>query len=151
MKDYPIQRMVRDARITNIYEGTSQLQVVAAIRGVTTGHLPKYIHEEYEAKAASYGEEHLVNTLRSMTSKLEEAVQRVTEGESAEYTDFHARRLVEICGYIIMGYLMLQDAERNEKFEKSARIFIKYAAAKVEAHSAYIDNFSVDDMAEFST
>ena len=150
MKDYPIQRMVRDARITNIYEGTSQLQVVAAIRGVTTGHLPKYIHEEYEAKAARYGEEHLVNTLRSMTSKLEEAVQRVTEGESAEYTDFHARRLVEICGYIIMGYLMLQDAERNEKFEKSARIFIKYAAAKVEAHSAYIDNFSVDDMAEFS-
>ena len=85
-----------------------------------------------------------------MTSKLEEAVQRVTEGESAEYTDFHARRLVEICGYIIMGYLMLQDAERNEKFEKSARIFIKYAAAKVEAHSAYSDNFSVDDMAEFS-
>lgn len=150
MKDYPIQRMVRDARITNIYEGTSQLQVVAAIRGVTTGHLLKYIREEYETKAAHYGEEHLVNTLKSMTSKLEEAVQRVAEGESAEYTDFHARRLVEICGYIIMGYLMLQDAERNDKFEKSARIFIKYAAAKVEAHSAYIDNFSVDDMAEFS-
>ncbi len=150
MKDYPIQRMVRDARITNIYEGTSQLQVVAAIRGVTTGHLLKYIREEYETKAARYGEEHLVNTLKSMTSKLEEAVQRVAEGESAEYTDFHARRLVEICGYIIMGYLMLQDAERNEKFEKSAHIFIKYAAAKVEAHSAYIDNFSVDDMAEFS-
>lgn len=150
MKDYPIQRMVRDARITNIYEGTSQLQVVAAIRGVTTGHLLKYIREEYETKAARYGEEHLVNTLKSMTSKLEEAVQRVAEGESAEYTDFHARRLVEICGYIIMGYLMLQDAERNDKFEKSARIFIKYAAAKVEAHSAYIDNFSVDDMAEFS-
>ena len=67
MKDYPIERLVRDARITNIYEGTSQLQVVAAIRGVTTGQFLKQIREEYEQASIRPEQEYVREILKGMT------------------------------------------------------------------------------------
>lgn len=146
MKDYPIQRLVRDARITNIYEGTSQLQVVAAIRGVTTGQYTKHIREVYEKAeiAPEYG--YLREILKGMTGQFEKATQTVGEAGDTEYTDFHARRLVEMAGYIIIGYLLLLDTQRAPKFAKSAEIFIKYGQAKVCAHAAFIANFSPEQL-----
>ena len=82
MKDYPIQRYVRDARITNIYEGTSQLQVVAAIRGVTTGQYAKHIREVYEKMEIAPEHEYLRETLKCMTGKLEAATAKVAEAGS---------------------------------------------------------------------
>lgn len=149
MKDYPIQRFVRDARITNIYEGTSQLQVVAAIRGVTTGAYAKQIREVYEKAEIAPEFEYLRDDLKAMTSQLEAATKTVSETGNTEYTDFHARRLVEIAGYTIIGYLLLLDAQKAEKFEKSAQIFIKYAQAKVAAHVAFINNFDPDDLGKY--
>ena len=146
MKDYPIQRYVRDARITNIYEGTSQLQVVAAIRGVTTGQYAKYIHEVYEKMAIKPEHEYLRETLKCMTGQLETCTAKIAEAGNTEYTDFHARRLVEIAGYTIIGYLLLQDAQRCEKFQKSAEIFINYGQAKVAAHAGFIHNFDPDKL-----
>lgn len=146
MKDYPIQRLVRDARITNIYEGTSQLQVVAAIRGVTTGQYAKHIREVYEKAEIAPQHEYLREILKGMTGQLEKATQTVSEAGNTEYTDFHARRLVEIAGYTIIGYLLLLDAQRNAKFVKSAEMFIHYGQAKVCAHASFIENFNPDQL-----
>lgn len=146
MKDYPIQRLVRDARITNIYEGTSQLQVVAAIRGVTTGQYAKQIREVYEKAEIAPESEYLRDHLKGMTEQLKTATQTVGEIGNTEYTDFHARRLVEMAGYTIIGYLLLLDAQRAPRFTKSAEIFIKYGQAKVCAHAAFIANFNPDQL-----
>lgn len=146
MKDYPIQRYVRDARITNIYEGTSQLQVVAAIRGVTTGQYAKHIREVYEKMEIAPEHEYLRETLKCMTGKLEAATAKVAEAGSTEYTDFHARRLVEMAGYTIIGYLLLQDAQKYDKYVKSAEIFINYGKAKVAAHDEMINSFNPDKL-----
>ena len=146
MKDYPIQRLVRDARITNIYEGTSQLQVVAAIRGVTTGQYAKHIREVYEKAEIAPETEYLREQLKGMTEQLETATQTIGEAGNTEYTDFHARRLVEMAGYTIIGYLLLLDAQRAPRFMKSAEIFIKYGQAKVCAHASFIANFNPDQL-----
>ena len=149
MKDYPIQRYVRDARITNIYEGTSQLQVVAAIRGVTTGQYAKHIREVYEKSAIAPEHEYLRKKLMAMTDLFEAATSTVTAAGNTEYTDFHARRLVEMAGFIIIGYLLLLDAQRCKKYLNSAEIFINYGEAKVAAHSTLINNFKAEDLNKY--
>lgn len=149
MKDYPIQRYVRDARITNIYEGTSQLQVVAAIRGVTTGQYLKYIREVYEPATIAPDQKFLKDILKDMADNLEELTNAVNEVGDSEYTDFQARRLVEIAGYTIIGHLLLLDAQRDESFAKSAELFIKYGQAKVCSHVSYIRNFNPDDLGKY--
>jgi 3-(methylthio)propanoyl-CoA dehydrogenase len=100
MKDYPVERIYRDARITSIYEGTTQLQVVAAIRGVTTGGYLDRIREfeNMELKPELRGYR---RTLIGMTEEYERAVALVTDVKDNEYVDFHARRLVEMAGHII--------------------------------------------------
>lgn len=149
MKDYPIQRYVRDARITNIYEGTSQLQVVSAIRGVTTGQYLKQIREVYELAELCPESEHLRETLKEMTALYEEAVNEVSSLKDTEYLDFHARRLVEMAGYVIIGYLLLTDAERDCRFSKSAEIFIRYGEGKVAGYYKTIKGFSQKDLGAY--
>jgi hypothetical protein len=152
MKDYPIERLVRDARITNIYEGTSQLQVVAAIRGVTTGQYLSQI-KEYEASNLNPQYEYLRTTLKGMTAKYEEAVAKVTEingtADHNDFLDFHARRLVEMAGYIVMGYLLLTDTTRNDKYHNSCEVFIKMGKAKVASHLEYIKSSELKDLGIF--
>ena len=146
MKDYPIERLVRDARITNIYEGTSQLQVVAAIRGVTTGQFLKQIREEYEQAPIRPEQEYVREILKGMTGAFEAAVTKVTAVGETEYVDFHARRLVEMAGYIILGYLLLLDSQRCDRFAKSAEIFVKYGQSKVAGYAAFINDFELKDL-----
>lgn len=153
MKDYPVERLCRDARITNIYEGTSQLQVVAAIRGVTTGQYLKQIKEVYEVAEINPEHEYLRETLKAMTAKYEVAVEKVHEenakADNSDYLDFHARRLVESAGYIVLGYLLLIDAQRDERFFKSAKVFIKYGEAKIEGYAKYIESFDMKSLGMF--
>ena len=149
MKDYPIQRYVRDARITNIYEGTSQLQVVAAIRGITTGAYTKRIRDTYEQSTIKPEHEFLKEILKGMTDQLEVTTAKVVALGNSEYTDFHARRLVEIAGYTIIGYLLLADAQKCDKYSKSVEIFVTYGQAKVAAHADLINNFNPDKLGIF--
>lgn len=128
MKDFPVERLYRDARITTIYEGTSQLQVVAAIRGVGNGVYLKAMHE-YLSKPVSPELEYLKSTLEKMTDQFGKIVEKVNEQEESEFLDFHARRLVEMAGNIIMGLLLLHDANRDDKYIKSAEIFIRMGRA----------------------
>ncbi len=148
MKDYACERIYRDARITSIYEGTTQLQVVAAIRHVTTGtylnQINAYAAEEYAPETSE-----LKERLVKMTALYEEALKAVVDNKDTEYTDFHARRLVEMAGHIIMGYLLLGDTTRNEKFLKSANVYVNFGEAEVEKHHKFIMSFKPDGMENY--
>lgn len=147
MKEYPVERIYRDARITTIYEGTSQLQTVAAIRYVTTGaYLAKI--REYEAEEVSAEFVTLRKTLVDMTAQYEQACALV-QGHDNDYVDFHARRLVEMAGHIIMGYLLVLDSQRCGDFAKSAKVFIGKAKSWNQERYDYIANFNEDDLADF--
>jgi hypothetical protein len=148
MKDFPIERIYRDARITTIYEGTSQLQVVAAIRGIGNGAYLKLMRE-FEERKINPQLEHLRATLIRMTDQFEKSVEKVNAEDEAQFVDFHARRLVEMAGNIIMGYLLVFDAHRDDTYQRSAEVFIKMGRAENIGKVSYINNFSFRDMSDF--
>ena len=145
MKDYPIERIYRDARITNIYEGTSQLQVVAAIRHVTTGTYLNQIRE-YEAQTYAADLGHVHQKLIAMREQYERAVEKVTAAGSNEFIDFHARRMVEMAAHIIIGYLLLRQASEVEEYRLSAQLYVKHGEAQNAAAAEYIAQSSPDDL-----
>lgn len=148
MKDYACERVYRDARIISIYEGTTQLQVVAAIRHVTTGTYLGLI-KSYDEQEIAESLKPLKDQLVAMTAAYEKAVETVGAVKDAAYGDFMARRLVEMAGNIIMGYLLLLDATRNESFTRSAKVYVKMAQAEVAKHSDFIANFDPADIANY--
>jgi len=148
MKDYPIERIYRDARITSIYEGTTQLQVVAAIRGVTTGGYLKKIRE-YEIEDIKPELHTYRRVLISMTEEYEEAVNKVEQVNDNEYTDFHARRMVEMAGNIIMGYLLLLDTNREQSYWKSLEVFLKIGRAHNKSNAEFIRASNINDLGRF--
>ncbi len=143
MKDYACERIYRDARITSIYEGTTQLQVVAAIRHVTTGTYLNQINA-YEATAIAPELEPLRDRLKAMKEIYVKAVEAVTETKDNEYIDFQARRMVEMAGHIIMGHLLLGDTTRCESFRQSAEVYINYGEAEVAKLAAFIERSTPD-------
>jgi len=148
MKDYPCERLYRDARILTIYEGTSQLQVVAAIRHVTTGTYLNQIRF-YEQQPINPEFHSFRKRLITMTNLLENSINRVTETKNQEYIDFHARRLVEMAGHIIMGYLLIIDASRNDMFRKSAEVYINYAEVETRKHATFIKTFDMENIDKY--
>ena len=148
MKDYACERIYRDARITSIYEGTTQLQVVAAIRHVTTGTYLSLIRE-YEQQEIAADLQPLKDNLKAMTEQYENAVAAVAAVNEPAYTDFMARRMVEMAGNIVMSYLLLLDATRNESFKASATVYNKMAQAEVAKHADFIANFTPDQLSYY--
>ena len=150
MKDYPCERLYRDARIMNIYEGTSQLQVVAAINAVTKGTFMEQI-ERYAAGEYAETMRPVVAKLRELTGKFSEMVARVEAGdkECAGFKDFHARRLVETAGHIIISYLLARQAGESEEYVPSARIFSKLAEGKIAEAYTYVMNSPTEDVGLF--
>lgn len=145
MKDYTCERLYRDARITNIYEGTTQLQVVAAIRHVTTG---TYLNQLHEYDKIEYNEalKPLQSRLQAMTSKYAELVEAVAGTKDTEYIDFQARRLVEAGAHCVFGYLLLQDANKDESYRRSAEVYIKYGEAEIDKIYTFINKFNREDL-----
>jgi hypothetical protein len=137
MKDFPVERIYRDARITSIYEGTSQMQVVAAIRGVHTGTYLSRIRE-YESMACPAELQYLMRRLKAMTHDYESALSHLSLDKDDELVDFHSRRLVEMAGNIIMGYLLLNDAKRDNGYLGVCDVFIKRAEANNKEKLHYI-------------
>ncbi|MBD5206365.1 MAG: acyl-CoA dehydrogenase [Bacteroidales bacterium] len=148
MKDYACERIYRDARITSIYEGTTQLQVVAAIRHVTTGTYANWINEQLAVECKPELQD-VKETLTFMAQQYANAVEAVTGVNDTNFVDFMARRLVEMAGYTVMGLLLLEDANRNDSFEKSLRVFVKLGQAEVAKHADFIGNFRPEQIENY--
>ena len=152
MKDYACERLYRDARIMNIYEGTTQLQVVAAINHVTKGTYLEQILR-YEENARTEATKAMGEQLVELRKVYEQVVARVEaiDKEANGYKEFHSRRLVEIAGYIIMSHIMLrQAAECEADYLNPTKIFVKYASKKVTEAAAYINASEAEDVELFS-
>ena len=147
--EYKSQRLFRDARIFSIYEGTTQLQVVAAIRYITNGTYLSIIKEMLEASVCDS-----LQPLRSRVAKLvalyEEAVNHVKEADNQELHDFLGRRLYDMTAEIIMSLLIIDDASRApELFGKSAEVYVRMAEENVLGKAAYVNNFKAEDLPSF--
>ena len=143
MLEYKCQRIYRDARITSIYEGTTQLQTVAAIRYVTNGTYTSVINDmiaEVKENPASAAYSNYVARIEAMAQKLDQAIEYVKAQENQDVLDFCARKLYEMTAYTIMSLLVLQDTMRNaELFSKSLAIFVNHAESEVARHQNYIN------------
>ena len=151
MKDYACERLYRDARIMNIYEGTTQLQVVAAINHVTKGTYLEQImrYEENERTEATKAMGEQLVELRKVYEQVVERVEAIDK-ECNGYKELHSRRLVEIAGYIIMSHIMLRQAgEMEEEYLNPTKIFVKYAAKKITEAAAYINASEAEDVELF--
>jgi hypothetical protein len=136
MRDFAVERHTRDARITNIYEGTTQLQIVAAIGGVLGGTLADRI-DEYDGEDFAATPE-LLSRVRHARVRLAEATARVRELDDVRFRDFHARRLVEMAIDVVCGYLMLRAAQDDARKLLAARYFVDAMAARVEGAAAMV-------------
>ena len=147
--EYKCQRLFRDARIFSIYEGTTQLQVVAAIRYITNGTYLSIIKEMLENEVSDD-----LKPLKERVAKLvdlyEAAINKVKEANDQAVHDFLARRLYNMTGDIVMSLLILDDATKApEMFAKSANVYVRMAEEEVLGHSAYIQNFKAEDLESF--
>ena len=147
--EYKCQRLFRDARIFSIYEGTTQLQVVAAIRYITNGTYLSIIKEMLESEVSDD-----LKPLKERVAKLvdlyEAAINKVKEANDQAVHDFLARRLYNMTGDIVMSLLILDDATKApEMFQKSANVYVRMAEEEVLGHSAYIHNFKAEDLESF--
>ncbi|GJG67834.1 acyl-CoA dehydrogenase [Prevotella lacticifex] len=147
--EYKSQRLYRDARIFSIYEGTTQLQVVAAVRYITNG---TYLNIIKEMAQEEVGDD--MKALKTRVEKLiplyEEAVNKVKEDGNQDEHDFLARRLYDMTADIIMSLLIIRDAnEAPELFAKSANVYVRAAEEEVIGHAAYVKAFNASDLDAF--
>ena len=147
--EYKSQRLFRDARIFSIYEGTTQLQVVAAIRYITNGTYLNIIKEMLQSEVSDD-----LKPLKERVAKLvelyEAAIAKVKDANNQDVHDFLARRLYNMTGDIVMSLLILDDATKApEMFKKSANVYVRMAEEEVLGHSAYIQNFQAEDLESF--
>ena len=147
--EYKSQRLYRDARIFSIYEGTTQLQVVAAIRYITNGTYASIIQEMLQNEVSAEMQP-LKDRIVKMVAKLEEAVEKVKEDNNQEVLDFLARRLYNMTGDVIMSLLIIEDASKApELFAKSANVYVRYAEEEVVGHHHFVMNFTAEELPSY--
>ncbi len=148
MKDYACERIYRDARITSIYEGTTQLQVVAAIGNVTKGVYADQM-KVYAAEEVSEDMKPLQARVNVMAEQYFDIVSKI-DTANKEYFDLQSRRLVEIAGHTIMAYLLVNDASKApELFADSAKVYVNYAEGEVAKNMSMLKNIVADDLAAY--
>lgn len=144
--EYACQRLYRDARITSIYEGTTQLQTVAAIRYVTNGSYIATIRE-FEAYPVLPEYEGCMNRIKEMANKFDACTNAVKDAGNQELLDIVARRLMEMAAHVIMCHLLIQDAtNRPDLFAKSLNVYVNYAESEVEKHFNFIRKFDAGQL-----
>ena len=135
MRDYTCERLYRDARITSIYEGTTQLQVVAALRYVTSGVYSQYVKD----MLATLSESDNKAVIAAMVEKLDAMTAHVMDLKETELIDFCGRRLMESAAYCVMSTLLLRDSiQTPELFDKPLKVFLDLAKSQVEGHAAVV-------------
>ena len=148
--EYKCQRLYRDARIFSIYEGTTQLQVVAAIRYITNGTYLSIMKEMLEGELACDCMKALRDRVARLVELYEESLERVNAYDNQDIHDFLARRLYNMTADIIGSLLLIEDASKApELFKKSANVFVRMAEEEVIGHASYIKSFDPADLANF--
>ena len=148
MKDYACERIYRDARITSIYEGTTQLQVVAAIGNVTKGVYSDQM-AEYAAVEVNEAMKPLQARVNALADQYREIVAKI-DTTNKQYFDLQARRLVETAGHVIMAYLLVNDASNApELFEGSAKVYVNYAEGEIAKNMKMLEGIVADDLAAY--
>lgn len=149
MLEYACQRIYRDARITSIYEGTTQLQTVAAIRYVTNGAYLATLRK-YEENAVNASLQPLMDKVKAMTDQFEACSTAVKDAQDQELLDFMARRLYEMAAVCVMSHLIIQDANQApELFDRSAHVYVNYAEAEVSKHATFIQRYNKEDLTKY--
>ena len=148
MKDYPCERYFRDSRITTIYEGTSQLQVVAAVRGVMQGSVDRLL-DELAAQDGSAQTLKLRQQLERGQADLNEAIAFVKGQPGVEYMDLHGRKLVDAAIDVIVGYLFLRDARHSEARAAAARRWVTTRMPRVRLLRELIETGDRSTMTDF--
>lgn len=149
--EYKSQRLFRDARIFSIYEGTTQLQVVAAIRYITNGTYLNIMKEMLQGEV-SESLKPLQERVAKLVATYEACLDKVKAGANQDEHDFLGRRLYDMTADIVASLLILDDATRApELFEKSANVFVRMAEEEVMGKAAYIQAFHADDLKNFET
>ena len=147
--EYKSQRLYRDARIFSIYEGTTQLQVVAAVRYITNGTYLGIMREMLQNEVAD-DLKPLQKRVAEMVDAYAEAVDYVKAADNQELHDFLARRLYDMTADIMEALLILDDATRApELFAKSANVFVRLAEEEVKGHCDYVKSFKAEDLDSF--
>ena len=147
--EYKAQRLLRDARIFSIYEGTTQLQVVAAVRYITNGTYFSIMQEMLETEVAPELKS-LKKRIARCVELYAEAIEKLKADDDQNVHDFLARRLYDMTGYIVMALMLLDDATNcPEEFTKSANVFVRMAEEVCVGAHAYIMNFKADDLENF--
>lgn len=147
--EYKSQRLFRDARIFSIYEGTTQLQVVAAIRYITNGTYLNIMKEMLQGEV-SESLKPLQERVAKLVATYEACLDKVKAGANQDEHDFLGRRLYDMTADIVASLLILDDATRApESFEKSANVFVRMAEEEVMGKAAYIQAFHADDLKNF--
>ena len=148
--EYKCQRLYRDARIFSIYEGTTQLQVVAAIRYITNGTYLSIMKEMLEGELACDCMKALRDRVARLVELYEESIERVNAYDNQDVHDFLARRLYNMTADIIGSLLLIEDASKApELFKKSANVFVRMAEEEEIGHASYIKSFDPADLANF--
>lgn len=142
MKEYACERLYRDARILSIYEGTSQLQVVAAIRGVTNGFFLQKI-ENYLSKPISAELQDLREQMLVMKQYYAEMCATAEQfSDKPTSFDLNARKLVESSAILIMCSLLLLDANQNNTYLHSCKLMIHWGMAEILKNRTSITRFT---------
>lgn len=139
MKEFNAERHFRDARITNIYEGTTQLQVVAAIGGIMKGVFENLI-DGYEENNDFNSLEVFHKKAKKMATSVNEAINFIKENNDKDFQSYHARRLVEMSTDTIIAYLFLKDAKYSKRKKEVLKYFLEYALPEVKMKSEIILN-----------
>lgn len=149
MKDYTCERLYRDARITNIYEGTTQLQVVAAIRYVTSGVYFDVVRE-YRKKEVKPELEPMKQKMAILLEKAEALTKKVHDTENQELIDFHARKLVEASAHMVFSHLLLLAAnDEPDYYLQSCKVYLRYALAEIGKIEAFINQVGIDELEDY--
>ena len=149
MKDYACERLYRDARITSIYEGTTQLQVVAAIRYATNGFYATLL-DEYLSREVSPAMAPIRERIAKMVALYRASVERAQSFGCSDTNDFLSRRIYEMASYSIMAALLMLDASANEElFAASARSFTAMAEGIVASHATFIENYTPEILNDY--
>jgi alkylation response protein AidB-like acyl-CoA dehydrogenase len=150
MKDYPVERYYRDARITNIYEGTSQLQIAAAVRTITSGAMERLFAERAEEDAVKSAKG-LSRKLLQARKLLSEAVTYLASRKDSRYTELYARKLVDMATGILTGYLLLKQSQHSARKKIVAKRFITQMLPQLKMNYLQIKSGDNSTLKHFDT